>query len=226
MKKILIIALLIGILSGLTTYTVNLNEEVQLKKIEAKRQMEIQLKEQKIKEEQEKQRAQEEKETQLKIGLEKNRIASVDFDSENLLKPSNITSNEMYQILKGTGLEDVSKALVIAENKYGINAIIMAALAAEESGWGNSKRAKTQNNLTGYAVYSDTSRGTLFSSRGECILRTAKLLKDNYLTQGGLYYNDTSLQGVNINYCSNKKWTSNINLIASGLMRKYMKLFR
>ena len=100
-------------------------------------------------------------------------------------------------MLKGTKLEGIEQALLNAEKEYNVNAIFLTSIVANESGWGTSKRAQTQNNLTGYAVYHDLSRGTTFSSKDQCIYGTAKLLANNYLNPNGKYYNGTSIYDVN-----------------------------
>lgn len=225
MKKITL-TILIGLI--LTTHSTNVGLTIA-EETKIREQIEFKL----VQEELERKRLEEAKRIEeenlrkeQERAAEEKRMASVGFDSENLLSLSNITSNEMYEILKGTGLEDVAQALIDAERQYGVNAIIIAALAAEESGWGNSDRAINQNNLTGYAVYHHLSRGGEFSSRGESVLSTAKLLRESYLEESGQYHNGVSLRAVNIKYSANKKWAENIKSISEGLVNKYTDMFR
>lgn len=149
-------------------------------------------------------------------------IQPVSFSSDNLLTASNATNKKIEIALTGTGLEGLAHAYTEAELTYGVNAIFLVALTAEESGWGNSHRAKTQNNLSGFAVYSPTSRGTTFSSKEESIMATARLLKEDYLNSDGQYYNGTSISSVNIRYCPNDggNWSKNITAIANEIVSK------
>ena len=148
--------------------------------------------------------------------LYKKEIEPVSFSSNNLKTPSNATIAKLEGVLRGTGLEGLSKHYLDAEEKYGVNAIFLVALTAEESGWGNSHRARTQNNLSGYAVYSASATGSSFCSKGESILATAELLSEDYLNVDGEYYNGLSAYAVNIRYCPNDggNWSSNIVQIA------------
>lgn len=149
-------------------------------------------------------------------------LEPVSFSSNNLLIASNATKNKLDKVLDGTGLEGLSQYYLEAEEIYSINSIFLVALTAEESGWGNSNRAKTQNNLSGYAVYSPSARGVTFNSKGESIMATAELLSRDYLNSNGKYYNGLSADSVNIRYCpdDDKKWSKNITQIANEIVHK------
>lgn len=149
-------------------------------------------------------------------------IEPVSFNSSNITTPSNATIRKLEGVLNGTGLQGLSEYYLKAEEDYGINSIFLVALTAEESGWGSSHRARTQNNLSGFAVYSPSSEGETFGSKGESILATAKLLSENYLTEYGKYYNGLSASAVNLRYCPNDggNWSSNITKIANELVSK------
>lgn len=124
--------------------------------------------------------------------------------------------------MKGTGLEGLGSWYLKAEQTYGVNAIFLMALTAQESDWGTSHRARTQNNLSGYAVYSSGAEGVTFSSKGESIMETAKLIAENYINPDGAYYNGVSVASVNIRYCPDDggHWSSNIIEIAYDLVSK------
>lgn len=130
---------------------------------------------------------------------EYNRI--VVFNQHNVKIVSNATLEHMQRALSGTGLYQDCQSFIDAEKTYGVNAFFIAAIAAQESGWGTSDRAIYQNNLTGHAVYNSSARGTYFNSRYESIMDTAELLKNEYLTPGGSYYNGHSIVDVNKKYC-------------------------
>ena len=77
--------------------------------------------------------------------IEANRV--VTYNPYNLLEPSNITREEAYQMLEGTALQTLSNAYVYMEELYGVNAIFLMSLSAEESGWGRSSLAISNNNI-------------------------------------------------------------------------------
>lgn len=128
----------------------------------------------------------------------------------------------MEKGLKGTGLEGLGSWYLEAEQTYGVNAIFLMALTAQESAWGTSNRARTQNNLSGFEVYSDSAEGAYFSSKGESIMTTAKLIGEKYISPNGKYYNGTSVASVNIEYCPNDggHWSKSITKIAYQLLEK------
>lgn len=128
-------------------------------------------------------------------------LAQTYFDSSNVTKSSNATITHMRRALKGTALYDLASAYIEAEKTYGVNAYVLAAITGLESKWGTSDRAVNDNNLTGFAVYNNSAAGRKFNSKEECILETAKLLKENYLTPGGVSYNGLSVKDINTRYC-------------------------
>lgn len=143
---------------------------------------------------------------------------SIVFDPMNLLKKSNLTKDKAKKILKGTALEDCSDYFIECEEKYGVNAIGVMAIAVHESAWGTSRRAQEDHNLTGYGVYSDSAKGINAPSKEENLLMTAKLLKESYLTRSGSHYKGTSLMAVNESYCTSGDWAINVATHAYTLM--------
>lgn len=127
--------------------------------------------------------------------------AKVSFNHLNALEKSGATEVHMRRALKGTALEKVASAFSDAEEEYGVNAFFVAAIAAWESGWGTSDRAVYQNNLTGHAVYNSAAAGSTFSSWYQSVMDTAKLLKNDYLTPGGISFNGYRVEDVNERYC-------------------------
>lgn len=152
-------------------------------------------------------------------------IMSPKFKPDDLTYKSNLTYDQLYAILKGSNLEDLTDAFIDAEKEYGVNALGLAGLVAVESGWNSSDRSEYQNNLTGYAVYSDSSEGKYFESKYDCVMHTAKLLKEDYLNPKGQWHTGYSIDSVNTNYSSDDDWSSKITTIASKLNKEYFKLF-
>lgn len=200
-------------------------EEERLAQIEAERQRKIQ---------EEKARLEEEKRLEEQR-LEEHRRASVGFDPYNLLSPSNIAVHELetvlYNVTNGHGLAPYASYFVECEQYYGINAIFMASLAAQESGWGRYA-AGNGTNLTGHGVYNSTYEGTVFGGIRENLLSTAELLLNNYLTPGGPNYYGSSIWQVNTDYCltedsstTDTRWAEKITSIAYKLSNTYHQLF-
>lgn len=168
----------------------------------------------------------------IKISEEKRQLG-VTYSRENITLLSNITEDEMRNVLinyKGSStMAHLSDALVDAENEYGVNAFTMAAIVALESGFATSRRAIEDNNLTGYEVYSDDSDGRLFSSQYESILHTAKHLSNNYLSTDGLYYKGLSVDAVQLSYCPDegkgKNWNGKVDKLATGFLKVYKELY-
>lgn len=152
--------------------------------------------------------------------------SSVKFDKENLKKKSNVDADELNTVLADTDLSGLGDAYVKAEEEYGVNALFLTALTAQESGWGSSNRARTQNNLSGYAVYSDGSKGRSFSSKTSSIMATAKLLSKDYLNKNGKHYKGTDIYSVNETYCpvDGYTWAESINIIANDLVSQINSL--
>lgn len=183
------------------------DRDLKLKELEIQKQRELELEQERLR--------QEELERQRLAEIEANRV--VTYNPYNLLEPSNITREEAYIMLEGTALQTLSNAYVYMEELYGVNAIYLMSLSAEESGWGRSQLAITHNNIGGIK----SSNGWMyFSDWGECLDYKARLLKNQYLSENGGYFNGYSIWNVNIKYCEQDTWADNINSIAYGLLNK------
>ncbi len=141
----------------------------------------------------------------------------IQFDSNDVTKPSYLTVEEIEFILDGTKLKELSQDFYDAEQEYGVNAFFIISLAAWESGWGTSPRAVNDNNLTGFGVYSDSSEGINSATKRDNIMLTTKTLKNNYLTEGGSCYHGLSVYDISISYCESTTWAPNITRIGNDL---------
>ena len=183
------------------------DRDLKLKELEIQKQRELELEQERLR--------QEELERKRLAEIEANRV--VTYNPYNLLEPSNITREEVYIMLEGTALQTLSNAYVYMEELYGVNAIYLMSLSVEESGWGRSQLAITHNNIGGIK----SSNGWMyFSDWGECLDYKARLLKNQYLSENGYYFNGYSIWNVNIEYCEQNTWADNINSIAYGLLNK------
>ncbi len=151
--------------------------------------------------------------------------AGVSFNPDNLREKSDIKLDQIEDILSGTAFESYAYIFIEAEQTYDVNALFLVALAAHESGWGKSRLATEKNNLTGFTAYNydPYNCGTTFRSPEDSIMTTASKISENYLTEGGKYYNGYSVEGVNTRYAVlddgsiNLEWSQGITHIASDL---------
>ncbi len=106
--------------------------------------------------------------------------------------PSGYSAARFERVFAGTALAGIGEALVEAELVTGINALVLAAICAHESGWGTSRLAREKNNLAGLGAYDgcEYTAALAFESRAECVMYLARLLRDKpgTLTDVGRWY--------------------------------------
>lgn len=152
-----------------------------------------------------------------------NQKNNVNFNPYNLREVSGITADELDQVFilkEAPEMCKLTQAIVDAEALYKVNALFLAGLVAQESGWGK-KPAGNGTNYTGYAVYSSYHEGAQFDSVYQNIIDTAELISNSYLDPNGPYYNGVSIWDVNTRYClyndmqtTDYNWSESISRIA------------
>lgn len=165
----------------------------------------------------------EKQETARISALEEERY--VVFDSKDVTKPSHLTAEEMEMILKDTDLQPFAGVYIEAESKYGVNAVFLCAVSALESDWGRSRRAKEDNNLTGFGVYGKDAVGINADSGKENLLMTASHLREYYLNPGGTYYEGLSAADINVHYCAGNTWAGKVTDIGNRLLEMYKNAY-
>ncbi len=128
----------------------------------------------------------------------------------DLRTPSGLTSDELREGLK-KDLVDFAEDFIMVEEKYGVNAVFLAALAAFESGWG--RHCFLENNIFGWG-------GKSFETKSECIDFVASKLAEHYLSEDGKYYHGMDLYGVNHSYNGNMIWVDNVAAMMSKISEK------
>lgn len=128
--------------------------------------------------------------------------------STKITQPCGLTAEQLNKALVDTGLKGLGQMYLDAERNHGVNAVVLIAIHAHESGWGNSSLARSNNNLGG--IKKRGGGWASFSSKGECISYSAKLLGENYLTPQGKFYNGTDLKSVNVKYCETSDWAGKV----------------
>lgn len=126
-----------------------------------------------------------------------------------LLCPCGMSETELAdQLHEMSGL---AADFLDAEAETGVNAVLLASIAALESGWGTSWAAETRNNLFGIMAADGSLRR--FESKRECIMYSAQLLADEYLSEDGSYYEGGTLESVAGIYCESDGWAEKVQEI-------------
>ena len=123
------------------------------------------------------------------------------------------------QMVSSGKLLNVGSSLISNQNTYGVNALIMYANSALESGWGRSQIAINKNNLFGHgAVDSNPYYGANgYASVDDCIKYHAKMfISEGYCDPkdySGRYYGShlgDKESGINVKYASDPYWGEKI----------------
>ncbi len=146
------------------------------------------------------------------VAAEKPIASENDGTQKGVLSACGLTEAQLSKGLKKS-LKQYAGDFLAAEAEYGVNAVFLSAVAALESGWGESGLAKSNNNLFGW-------RGNggyrSFESVGACIKHVAKFLKTNYLTPGGSCFYGYEVESIERSYCPNGNWAGAVrNLMRS-----------
>ncbi|MDO4283111.1 MAG: glucosaminidase domain-containing protein [Clostridia bacterium] len=154
------------------------------------------------------------------ILLEPKVVKNYSLTTDSDLRELSYLSEEEYEaMLEGTQLAGIGDALVQAEQEYGVNGLYMMGLACQESGYGKSYYAQNRNNLVGWCAYdSNPDAAAYFESKSECILHVAEKLKENYLTEGGAYFEGYSPRAIDVHYCTDKSHADKIVSIVRDLV--------
>jgi beta-N-acetylglucosaminidase len=185
----------------------------------------------KKKENEELKKQEEERKRVQAINDENTRRNNVHVYYADVTSTSGITAEELSQVfnkLNEPKMAQYSQAFIDAEKEYGVNALFLAAIAAQESGWGSKAGGTNGTNLTGHCVYNSQSIGTTFNSGYESIMETAKLLRNNYLTSGAKNFHGYGVEDVNTDYCLHQDmkttdytWTGYVVSIENLLEKTY-----
>lgn len=136
----------------------------------------------------------------------------------DVTEKSNTTVEQINAALKGTRLAGLGQAYIDAELKYQINAIYLVAITIHESAWGNSRLARNKNNISGFRAYDSNPYhdALYFATKDQCIMRTAQLLRDGYISRG-LY----TIKAVGGRYATDPKWSVKVHSIAKMIMKRF-----
>ncbi len=147
-----------------------------------------------------------------------------------LRSKTNISTAQLDAYLltkKDSGLmKDNANLFINAQNTYGVNALLLYAIAAQESNYGTSAIAIRTNNLFGInAIDSDPSQATTFPSVEACINDMAGWFLRRYMDINDWRFFGSHLgtkeSGFNVKYASDPYWGLQIAAIAYNIDRTY-----
>lgn len=127
-------------------------------------------------------------------------------------QPSGLSAAALERAFAGTGLAGTGEALIVAEKEYGVNALVLAAICAHESGWGSSRLAQEKENLAGLGAFdgAEYSSGITFDSRTASVYFLAELLATHYAPGGCLFGGSHDLVGIGVRYASDPGWARKV----------------
>ena len=130
----------------------------------------------------------------------------VTVDLQDLTVPSNISEWQMNLLLQGTGLCGTGWYFLEAERRFGVNAVVMAAIMRQESQLATEGWIAQFNNFAGLRAHPGTPNfdgWEVHLTRRDGIFALARRLADFYLHPDAIFYieeHGPSIAGVNIRY--------------------------
>lgn len=158
----------------------------------------------------------------------KNVSNKIDKESDfYLLNPTNFSTEELCWGLNDTNLLGLEDDFREVSEKYGVNPLLLMAMAKHETGNGTSQLFREKKNLFGFnAVDHDPyNMATKFSTERASIETVARHLKEEYLDPQGAYFNGVSTGGIGISYATDPDWSKKVDSmmvdVASHMLRSY-----
>ncbi|MDR1795548.1 MAG: glucosaminidase domain-containing protein [Erysipelotrichaceae bacterium] len=137
---------------------------------------------------------------------------------------STITADQLNQYMAAKRPSSVmagkGAAFISGQETYGVNALLVYAMAIHESGYGTSTIAVNKNNLFGWAaVDSNPGDATYFSSVEQCVKEQMGVNLRGYMdvvTDGRFFgtHTGTKANGFNVKYASDPYWGLKISAYA------------
>ena len=115
----------------------------------------------------------------------------------------------------------IEGALIEAQDRYNVNLIMMLAIIRLESGNGRSAIARNQNNLGGIrAPAGSVTAWRSFDSQRDSVMFIGRLLGQQYLTEGGRFFNGYTLPDINRLYAESSCWAGKVRDIMYEIQRR------
>ena len=144
------------------------------------------------------------------------------MDTNDVRKKSNYSAQYINSKLENTPLAGLGEHFKKAEDLYGVNSIVLLAMAKLESNFGKSKIAMDKNNLFGYQAYDSSpyKSAKAYEHKQDSIYDVAKHLSKNYLNATGPYFYGYSVDSIGVKYSTDTKWSAKVKKIASELVKR------
>lgn len=160
---------------------------------------------------------------QTQIESEQEEVKELYFNSNDVTELSNMTVEQVQEVLKGTSLYPLASDYIELEKRYGINALFIVSLTIEESGWGTSRITHDNNNISGQRINGVYRK---FKSKYDCLKETYRLISEEYVNEEGKYYvGSSNIYDINATYCPDTEkdsWANNIIEISKNIQDKVM----
>jgi|GEM_PF-292754 mannosyl-glycoprotein endo-beta-N-acetylglucosaminidase len=142
-------------------------------------------------------------------------------DTDDVRKTTSYSASDLNEKLAGSPLAGLGEDFKRAEDLYGVNAVVLMAIAKLESNYGRSKIAQDKNNLFGFQAYDNSpySSAKSYETKADSIYDVAKHLSNNYLKEGASYFKGYSLDDIGISYSTSSNWAREVKKISSEIVR-------
>jgi len=136
---------------------------------------------------------------------------NLSFRSKTLYSADELNKYIDKNTSSNSKLRGLGQAFKEAEEKYGVNALLMLAVAMNESAGGTSEHALIRNNLFGIKAYDGSTSAATFATPQDSVLDFSKnYISNGYSNPSDWRYNGTTLgnkyRGVNVRYASDPFW--------------------
>lgn len=134
------------------------------------------------------------------------------FRSKSVYTAAELDNYIANNTASNSKLRGLGQSLKNAEATYGVNAVLILAVAINESGFGMSNIAQTKNNLFGMAAYdSNTDAANSYATPGDSVIDFAKnFISSGYADPADWRYYGGFLgnknRGANVKYASDPFW--------------------
>lgn len=133
------------------------------------------------------------------------------FRSKTLYSADELNRYINNNTIANSKLRGLGQSFKEAEEKYGVNALLMLAVAMNESAGGISDHAMLRNNLFGIGAYDGGNSAATYNSPYESVIDFSKnYISNGYSNPASFRYNGATLgnkyRGVNVKYASDPCW--------------------
>jgi hypothetical protein len=150
--------------------------------------------------------------------------SALDFEDAVLFTPDGIMAEDMRApsetnirrlggyLERFPGLDGLAPSIIDAQERYGVNAVLLLAIIRLESGNGTSTIAHRQNNIAGIVSTRSTPERLIyvtFESKEACVAYLARLLSRQYLSVEGRFHRGYTLEDIAKSYSEAPEFWAN-----------------